>query len=55
MAAKYKGKADIETYLMGKIKSGGSGVWGSVPMPPQPQLSDADAKALAQWLAAGAP
>ena len=55
VAAKYKGKADIETYLMGKIKSGGSGVWGSVPMPPQPQLSDSDAKALAQWLAAGAP
>ncbi|MGS5085893.1 c-type cytochrome [Hydrogenophaga sp. A37] len=57
IATKYKNKskADQERYLMGKIKSGGTGVWGSVPMPPQAQLSDADAKAIAQWIAAGAP
>ncbi|MFM2262537.1 MAG: hypothetical protein RI959_1213 [Pseudomonadota bacterium] len=54
IAAKYKGKADAESYLTGKIKAGGSGVYGAVPMPPQPQLSDADAKAIAQWIAAGA-
>ncbi|MCB2017717.1 MAG: c-type cytochrome [Hydrogenophaga sp.] len=54
VAAKYKGKADLEAYLVGKIKSGGQGVWGAVPMPPQPQLSDADAKAIAAWIAAGA-
>ena len=40
--------------LAGKVKAGGSGVWGSTPMPPQPNLSDADAKLIAQWLAAGA-
>ena len=47
---KHAGKVD---YLAGKIKSGGSGVWGPIPMPAQ-ALSDADAKMLAVWLAAGA-
>jgi cytochrome c len=54
IAAKYKGKADLENYLAGKIKSGGSGVWGDIPMPPQAQLSDADASTIAKWIAAGA-
>jgi cytochrome c len=47
---KHAGKVD---YLAGKIKSGGSGVWGPIPMPAQ-SLSDADAKTIAAWLAAGA-
>ena len=51
---KQKGQANLEDYLVGKIKNGGSGVYGSVPMPPQPQLSDADAKTIAKWIAAGA-
>jgi cytochrome c551/c552 len=50
VAKKHAGKAD---YLAGKIKSGGSGVWGPIPMPPQ-TLTDAEAKAIAAWLAAGA-
>ena len=50
VAKKYAGKAD---YLAAKIKSGGSGVWGAIPMPPQ-TLSDSEAKAIANWLAAGA-
>lgn len=50
IARKHAGKAD---YLAGKIKSGGSGVWGPIPMPAQP-LSEGDAKAIAAWLAAGA-
>jgi S-disulfanyl-L-cysteine oxidoreductase SoxD len=54
IAAKHKGRADLEAYLVGKIKAGGSGVYGAVPMPPQPQLSDADARTIAQWIAAGA-
>ncbi|MGI9218524.1 MAG: c-type cytochrome [Hydrogenophaga sp.] len=53
IAAKHKGKADLEAYLAGKIKSGGSGVYGAVPMPAQPQLSDADARTIAGWIAAG--
>ncbi len=50
IAKKHAGKAD---YLAAKIKSGGSGVWGPIPMPAQ-SLPDADAKAIATWLAAGA-
>lgn len=54
IAARYKGRADAEAYLAGKIRSGGSGVFGSVPMPAQPQLSEPDAAAIARWIAAGA-
>ena len=50
IAKKHAGKVD---YLVGKIKSGGSGVWGPVPMPPQ-SLPEADAKAIAAWIAKGA-
>ena len=53
IATKYAGRADAETYLAAKIKAGGQGVWGAIPMPAQ-ALPDADAKAIAQWLAAGA-
>lgn len=43
IAAKYK-KADAATIkkLVTKVKAGGSGVWGTTPMTPHPQLSDAD-------------
>jgi S-disulfanyl-L-cysteine oxidoreductase SoxD len=50
VAKKHAGKVD---YLAGKIKSGGTGVWGPIPMPAQ-TLSAADAKTIATWLAAGA-
>lgn len=51
ISAKHQGKAD---YLAAKIKSGGVGVWGTIPMPPQ-SLSEADAKVIGGWLANGAP
>lgn len=51
ISAKHQGKAD---YLAAKIKSGGVGVWGTIPMPPQ-SLSEADAKVIGSWLANGAP
>jgi cytochrome c551/c552 len=54
IAEKYKGKADAATYLAEKISKGGTGVWGSIPMPPMAQVSAADAKTLAQWIAKGA-
>lgn len=50
IAKKHAGKVD---YLAGKIKAGGSGVWGPIPMPAQ-ALSEAEAKTVAGWLAAGA-
>lgn len=53
--AKYKDQADAEAKLAAKVKAGGSGVWGAVPMPPQPQLKDEDVKALVKWILSGAP
>jgi cytochrome c len=53
VAKKYAGRADAAAYLFGKIKSGGSGVWGQIPMPPQ-TLTDAEAQTIAKWLADGA-
>jgi cytochrome c len=53
VATRYAGRADAESYLAGKIKNGGQGVWGAIPMPAQ-TLSDADIQLLARWLASGA-
>ncbi|MCP9759964.1 cytochrome C biogenesis protein CcsA [Aquitalea sp. S1-19] len=50
VAARYAGDKGAEAKMAGKIKAGGSGVWGPVPMPPNPQISDADVKALAKWV-----
>ncbi len=49
IAKRYADKPDAVDYLAGKIKKGGAGVWGSIPMPPQ-NVSDAEAKQLAQWI-----
>jgi len=46
VAAKYAGDASAVTTLAAKIKAGGTGVWGEDIMPPQPHVSDADAKQL---------
>jgi cytochrome c len=47
IAAKYKGQPDVATKLMEKVRKGGSGVFGPVPMAPNPpdKISDADLKA----------
>lgn len=47
VAAKYAGKSDAADYLAKKIRSGGAGVWGAMPMPPHPQVPEADARAMA--------
>jgi len=48
-----KKHADKLDYLATKIKSGGVGVWGQVPMPPQ-TISDSEAQTVARWIAGGA-
>ncbi len=53
IAGKHGSRPDAVDYLQQKIKSGGTGVWGAIPMPAQ-TLSDGDARIIAQWLAAGA-
>ncbi len=54
VAKKYAGQKDAVATLAESIRKGGAGKWGPVPMPAQPALSDADLKALASWVLAGA-
>ena len=50
VAARYRGDKDALSKLAQKVKSGGSGVWGAVPMPPNAQVSDPDIAALVSWI-----
>jgi cytochrome c len=50
VAAKYKGDKTAADKLASKIVKGGSGVWGAVPMPANPQVNEAEAKKLAAWV-----
>jgi cytochrome c len=52
VAAKYRGNKSAPTMLATKIKAGGSGVWGEDMMPPQAQVSDADAQTIAELILA---
>jgi cytochrome c len=54
ISAKYAGDPAASARLAAKLKSGGGGAWGAIPMPPQPQVKDADARALVQWILGGA-
>jgi cytochrome c len=54
VAAKYKGNAKAEAMLVEKVKKGGVGTWGQVPMPPNANLKDPDAATLVKWILAGA-
>ncbi|HEX3380698.1 MAG TPA: c-type cytochrome [Paraburkholderia sp.] len=55
IAAKYKGDAQASARLARKVKDGGSGVWGMIPMPAHQSMSDADIRAVVDWALAGAP
>lgn len=50
IAAKYADDKEAAGRLAKKIREGGVGVWGQVPMPPQPQVSEAEAATLARWI-----
>jgi len=49
VAAKYRGDKAAEAKLIAKIKKGGVGVWGQIPMPPQ-QIADADLQVIVKWV-----
>jgi cytochrome c len=53
VAAKYKGQPEIEGKLVEKIRHGGSGSWGAIPMPANPGLTEREARALAGWVLSG--
>lgn len=55
VAAKHKGQANALEIVAARIKSGGAGVYGPVPMPAQPGLKDDELRLLAAWVLAGAP
>lgn len=50
IAKKYAGKKGIEAQLATKVTKGGGGVWGTMPMPANPQVSEAEAKQLVKWI-----
>lgn len=50
VANKYRGQSDATDKLAKKIRSGGNGVWGPIPMPANPQVSENDAKKLASYI-----
>jgi cytochrome c len=50
VAAKYAGQKGAEDKLVQKVMKGGSGVWGPVPMPANPQVSEAEAHTLVKWV-----
>lgn len=52
VAAKYQNKDGAVDTLITKVQKGGSGVWGAVPMPPHPTLSDDDARTMVEWMLA---
>jgi cytochrome c len=55
VAKKYKGDAGAVARLVKKVKAGGSGNWGAVPMAAHPNVSDADLTKMVKWVLAGAP
>ena len=52
VAAKYKDQADAAEMLAAKVKAGGVGTWGQIPMPPQATLTDDEVKTLVAWVLA---
>ena len=50
VAQKYAGDPAAEAKLIEKVKKGGDGVWGSMPMPPNASIKDEDLKTLVQWI-----
>ena len=50
VAAKYRNDPSAEAKLFDKVKKGGQGVWGQVPMPPNSAVSDKDIQALVKWV-----
>lgn len=50
VAAKYRNDKEAEAKLVEKVKKGSVGVWGQIPMPPNPNVKDADAHAIVKWI-----
>ncbi|WP_415914053.1 c-type cytochrome [Paraburkholderia sp. J12] len=55
IAQRYKGDAAAPARLEKKVRDGGSGVWGAIPMPSHPAMSAGDIRTVVGWVLAGAP
>jgi cytochrome c len=55
IAKKYQNDATAPDKLFAKVRNGGAFVWGEVPMPPNPGISDSDLRTVIAWILAGAP
>ena len=53
IGARYAGDGSAVDRLAARVRQGSSGSWGAVPMPPQPQVTEGDARALARWILEG--
>jgi len=52
VAAKFAGDGNALATLSRKVKEGGAGNWGNVPMPPNPAITDADLRVMLEWILA---
>ena len=50
VANKYRGDKKAEAMLIEKVKKGGMGVWGPIPMPPNAAVKDEDIKTIVKWV-----
>jgi cytochrome c len=50
VAAKYAGQSGAEDKLVQKVLKGGSGTWGAIPMPANPQVNEAETRTLVRWV-----
>lgn len=50
VSAKYKNDTGAEARLLAKVKTGGSGTWGDIPMPPNTHVKDEDIKTVIEWI-----
>lgn len=50
VAAKYANDKEAVAKLTRKVREGGTGVWGQIPMPPNPQVSAEEAETLVKWV-----
>lgn len=55
IAARYKGDGAAQGKLEKKVRDGGAGVWGAIPMPAHPGMSAADVHTVVAWILAGPP
>lgn len=52
VATRYAGQKEVEDKLVQKLIKGGAGAWGPIPMPPNPDLGETEARSLVKWVLA---